>query len=388
MKARINPTGTHVQNGFLKVRVDLYPDPADKTYALHYVDHFDREPTEAELADPAKLALVPVHQELNPCLCHFIAVPGDITREQLLACLEQLFTPDCLATLDEALLLKDAIHRVSPFMRSQPKMAAAVVPASDREALVAAVNARLDRLELKGEKGNPEDIEPESIDVGPGAIDRANSNTPVYTYVDGNNPANASGTLDTFSLWFGTNATGVKVGTGYGSGTVYTNRDGESLGNVTSGSMQTFTGLDCDVESGDYAMFYFGTGFIEADTTGGTTCYYKSGDWFAQGQQTFSTSSRQAHSIYGTGTESGGAKTSSDSGQGAEAAVAAVSLVAVDAGQGVEYARILGLWEARFSGDAGRGSDSLRALAVRSGLDTGLRAGPGRVGLPNKEVKP
>jgi hypothetical protein len=103
MRAKINTSGTHVQNGVLKVRVDLYPDPADKTYARHYADHYDREPTEAELADPAKLALVPTHREINPCLCHFIAVDEDITVQQLEARVRAVFDAGTLAALDDAL---------------------------------------------------------------------------------------------------------------------------------------------------------------------------------------------------------------------------------------------------------------------------------------------
>ncbi len=37
MLAKFNPTGTHVHKGFLKVRIDLYPDIGDKTYPIHHI---------------------------------------------------------------------------------------------------------------------------------------------------------------------------------------------------------------------------------------------------------------------------------------------------------------------------------------------------------------
>jgi len=77
-----------------------------------------------------------------------------------------------------------------------------------------------------------------------------------------------------------------------------------------------------------------------------------------------------------------------DVGSGIEGTPSGTALIlACDAGQAAEYAHILGLWEVLFGGDAGRGSDSLKGLAVTGGHETGLRAGPGRVGIPHKEVK-
>ena len=103
MRIVFNPSGTHIHKGFLKVRVDLYPESADKTYALHYVDHFDREPTEEELADEAKLALIPTHKEVNPCLCHFMVIAVDDTPDEILQMAKDLFDNDTVAQLDNFL---------------------------------------------------------------------------------------------------------------------------------------------------------------------------------------------------------------------------------------------------------------------------------------------
>jgi hypothetical protein len=467
MRAKINPTGTHVQNGILKVRVDLYPDPADKTYGIHYVTKFDREPTEAELADPSELARVPVHQELNPCLCHFINVPEDITGDQLLDYLEQLFAPDCLATLDEILSQPDALHYVSPYIRSKPKLTTTPIKVKAEDAIKNA-NTQLSGLEFNGEKGKPESVEPQSIDIGSDAINR-NASWGSVTLIAYDNPSNGSGTLDTIEAWCYTNMTGFEVATFYViSGDELATRDYENIGNVTAGSKQTFTGLSIDVATNDYIGMHAATGNIEYSTNTGPGVWYDTGDYIPTAGHTFTNAigATAAFSVSGTGTEGGGTtdKTSSDSGQGAEAAGSAnasfsrmesgsgvdgpasvmanilagdsgsavesattaapenllasdsgagadvitgmtaaytrsesgagaevsawtASFAAGDAGQATEYTHILGLWEVLFSGDAGGGSDSLKGLAVTGGHDTGLRAGPGRVGIPHKEVK-
>lgn len=82
-----------------------------------------------------------------------------------------------------------------------------------------------------------------AIDVGPGATDRSNhAGFATVTFIDLQNPANDTGTIDTFEVWAYTTMSGTnKVGTFYGSGTSYTNRGGATIGTVTSGAKRTFT---------------------------------------------------------------------------------------------------------------------------------------------------
>jgi hypothetical protein len=438
MRARINTTGTHIKNGVLKVRIDLYPDPADRTYARHYVDRFDREPTEQELADPARLALVPTHKETNPCLCHFIEAPEGITVAQLQAYLEQLLTPDCLATIDNALVQPDAAHLISPYMRGRPKMAAKKV--TEDAALVESVNSRLGALVVTGPAGGrPENISPGSIDIGPGAIVRSND-MGHYTLIELGNPANADGILDTWKVYAFTGMSNVEVATFYGSGNTYSTRDYETIGSVSSGSPQTFTGLHTDVVTGDYAGIYWGTGDIQNDLSGGAGVYRSASDQIPCTGATFTYIAGWADSIEAVGTETGGgaeektaAETGSgaesisgrglaggesgsgadtqdsrsfdlpeagsgaeslgsrglsapDAGSGTEGALPAAALLAADTGLGTEFAHILGLFEAFIREDAGRGVDAFKALITRTGPDLKLRPDHGPVGLPHKEV--
>lgn len=142
-----------------------------------------------------------------------------------------------------------------------------------------------------------------NIDIGSEAINRVSSSAATYTTIHFNNAANNSGLLNTFEIWHDTDGTGVKVGTFYGSSNNWTNRDYETLGNVTSGSKQTFTGKNCIVSAGDFIGHYAATGAIEKVDTGGSGYDWKAGDQFDAGTQSYGTLSNSIFSLYGTGTE-------------------------------------------------------------------------------------
>jgi len=140
-----------------------------------------------------------------------------------------------------------------------------------------------------------------AIDIGPGATNRGTIYSSAgVTCVDINNPANDSGVLDTFEVWGNGNLANCVVGTFSGSGTSYDDRDFESIGAVTGGSKQTFTGKNCDVVLGDYVGTYF-AGVIERDTSGFLGVYLVAGQKFNSGAATYTLSANNAFSIYATG---------------------------------------------------------------------------------------
>jgi hypothetical protein len=69
-----------------------------------------------------------------------------------------------------------------------------------------------------------------AIDIGSAATTRAWAWPTNYTIIDASNPCNGNGTIDTVELYFAYNATGVKVGIFYGSGTSYTCRSSVNIG--------------------------------------------------------------------------------------------------------------------------------------------------------------
>jgi len=138
-----------------------------------------------------------------------------------------------------------------------------------------------------------------TIDIGAGALDRASYWTAAYTELDTTNPANGNGTITYIELWFVTNATGVKVGTFYGSGTSWTSRGYASLGDVAAGSKKTFSGLSIAVQTGDIIGVYYATGQIELGLTGGSGVLWKAGDQFGAGAQTYTATADYIMSAYG-----------------------------------------------------------------------------------------
>ena len=142
------------------------------------------------------------------------------------------------------------------------------------------------------------------IDIGPGATNRGTTRSSGYTRIDLNNPANDTGVINSVEVWFNTNASGVKVGTFSGSGTDYDDRDYATIGSVTGGSKQTFTGLSIDVVTSDFLGCYFSGGAIERDSSGYLGVYTYSRDAFGSSSHTYSLISGDAISIYGTGATS------------------------------------------------------------------------------------
>jgi len=148
---------------------------------------------------------------------------------------------------------------------------------------------------------------PDVIDAGPGAINRASTAATLHTRIDLNNPANDSGTITSVELWYATNATGVRVGTFYNvGGSNYTCRDSVVIGNVTSGSKQTFNGLSITVVAGDYIGFYDTVGTPERDTSGFSGYVYLTGEHIDPSDSgTYTLNDDDALSIYATGETAG-----------------------------------------------------------------------------------
>lgn len=110
------------------------------------------------------------------------------------------------------------------------------------------------------------------IDIGTPAESMGATIFGNVTLINLNNPSNEDGKITSVELFFwdsGSTATNVKVGTFYASGTDYVCRDFETLGVVSTGAIQTYTGLDIDVELGDYIGIYFENAEIYSELTGG-----------------------------------------------------------------------------------------------------------------------
>ncbi len=163
-----------------------------------------------------------------------------------------------------------------------------------------------------------------AIDVGSTASDRGSSaDINGYTYITKNNPVNADGVITSVEVWANGNMTGLKVGTFSGSGTSWTNRDYETIGTVTAGSKQTFSGLSIDTQTNDLLGCCNTGGKIEMDITGGSGHYWNNYDQFGAGTKTYiSASTESVLSLYATGISAAAVTTNSPT------SIAATSLTA------------------------------------------------------------
>ncbi len=322
MIAKLNPTGTHIHKGFLKVRIDLYPDVGDKTYSIHHVQMpvippegypgaVDNEGNPVDQNDFDNwIDSLPKVWQLNPALCAFIRVPETVIKDELEDFTHQLFNKDAVKTLDDILIKPDSAHWVSPFMRGKLVLSNQKMQTKDIADLIGSVNSRFADLVLPLESnGQIIDIKPQSVDIGAAAINRISNVIQNITYVTLDNPANATGTLDTIEIWANANLSGCRVGTFYlVSGTTYHCRDSATIGAVTSGSKQTFVApgdfTAFDVVTGDFIGMYFTLGQMEMSSSGGSGYYIKAGEYIDPGDEaSYIIKSGRAISLYGTGTE-------------------------------------------------------------------------------------
>ncbi len=141
-----------------------------------------------------------------------------------------------------------------------------------------------------------------AIDIGYAAAVYDNHTSTGYTWVDGNNTANATGVIDTWETRVYDNITTLKVATMDATGgNDFQRRDYESWSSVTTGAKRTLTGASTTVESGDHSGFYHNTGSVYINTAG-VGVGYCSGDQIAtSGEDTYTILGDRAAALYGTG---------------------------------------------------------------------------------------
>ena len=320
-----NPTGTHFTDfaskddqGQLKIRLDFYPKEGTKAFEQQYV-YMPVEPLPPypgkvdEFGSPIDLKeyetwydQLPKEWRLNPALCLFVKIDSLTTVADLESYLSTTFTPEMMATIDDVIVREDSAHLISPLLKDK-NIIDAGYSVGDKVTILSDTNTKFDSFYVSGDgSSEPLDIQPQSIDVGPGAVDGNYKLTYNWTYIDVGNPANADGVIDTWEVWYHYNASNVEVATFYEvSAAHFSTRDTELIGSVTAGSKQTFSGKETDIVTGDNCGHTCTAGAMESS-------YPSSYSWRIAGDQIpctnveFGSYFNEATSIYGTGTESGG----------------------------------------------------------------------------------
>lgn len=146
------------------------------------------------------------------------------------------------------------------------------------------------------------------IKMGADVIDRADTiGINLYTAIEGEILADGTGKITKVEMWLDTSGIGVKVATFYdafyGDNTfIFSTHDYETIGDVPSGSKQTFTGLDMYVVTGDCIGIHAATqGRLEFDISGGTEIWHTVGGYIPCSSKGFTRLAGYAISLYGEG---------------------------------------------------------------------------------------
>lgn len=148
-----------------------------------------------------------------------------------------------------------------------------------------------------------------AIDIGAEAKDRNMVASPGRTRINEDNPANDTGNITSVEIWANTNLSGCKVGTFYKTnGNTLKCRATATIGNVTAGSKQTFSGLSISVQTGDYIGSFWSGGAYELSDDEGVGYWWSDADDYCDvgDEHIYSYSTPRALSLYGTGETAAG----------------------------------------------------------------------------------
>ena len=279
----INKSGCGIHKNRAKLRLDFFLSPNDPNYERcpdsPFHSHFIYPDKDASDAD--------IKAEIEKCINYFYAFHQHCWDKEL-------------KFIDEWKKVPSQAGQVRcPFIKGEPENLKA------NEGKVQNILSRVQEFQVGVSKVPPQNLnigEKGTIDVGSAAIDREQNVAGPMTLIDGNNPANATGTIDTIEIYSNTIMYDTEVATFIDEGSdVFSTRDSETLGTVSSG-YRDFTGLDMDVSTDDDIGVYFSGGKIEKDAGGNS--WTKSADQIPCSSVTFFTYNAIL-SLYGTGTESG-----------------------------------------------------------------------------------
>jgi len=167
--AKFEPSGTHVKDGLLKVRIDIYPSEGSKCYDEYNVQVPARELTEEEwemfvVGEPPDLYIdekklneyidkeIGWTSRLNPCLCHFIVIDPDMSKADIEDYVSSVFTKELVADLDDIMSTGGDIRDVSSLMRGKniavENLDDARVEKQEEDRAVLDAKSELDKLEV------------------------------------------------------------------------------------------------------------------------------------------------------------------------------------------------------------------------------------------------
>lgn len=351
----------------LKAGIGFYPEEGtDKCFDVQYVEKaiIPAGGYPGEVDDTGQpldwgaynlwVESLPTIWELNPAFVHFLLINPNTTLPQLESEIQRVFSPDVVTSADTFLSIRGtreqerrgfSLYRKMMAARERLGDGVALPRGFDAPGLIIAADNKFRGLggELDGD-GRILDISPGTVDIGAPAIDRPDYLTTAYTFIAQDNPANENDQITSVEIWVKSNLSNCEVATFYevsGSPPLvnFSTRDSETLGNVTSGSKQTFSGLDMTAVTGDLIGYYCSAGEIEATLSGGAGIFRKSGDYVPCSDETFDNEYATAYvmSLYGEGEAEETPINVSDTGAGADSVPSiSVAFTLAETGEGAE----------------------------------------------------
>jgi len=327
--AKIEPSGCEVwHGGLVKIRTDLFLTPGDKRYdaLIFYQPDWDSKEAKAgypSLVDKDGVALDPeayrawvdklphIWLAERQFHSHILRFEPNVSQGAVLEAINHHIPNFYAAWCNEYDKLQGGMRKgwdvaTRPKAVGRPRrydremnpteLAVRRLECQSKLDLIVAANLSIQSNKLG------ETFPSTEIDIGSDPIERNSEKIYGYTHIDISNPANDTGSLDTWEAYAAyASIGGMKVGTFYGASTDYTSRGVEVWGDVAIGDKRTLTGADTDVETGDFAGAYFSSGYIFRSTSGCSGLYSKTGDQFGTGEQTYGLGSYDGISLYGTG---------------------------------------------------------------------------------------
>ena len=162
-----------------------------------------------------------------------------------------------------------------------------------------------------------------AIDVGSTCQERASTTNDEWTVIVSENPANATGTIDTVCVHsrVGYGMSGIEYASFADEGSNVLSSNGDTNGsNLSANGQVTHTAAGDDfvafaINVDEYIGVYWAAGRLRATSSGEAGIWGKSGtDWVPATSQTFSWSAGYTESVYATGTEAGGGSTTKNTG--------------------------------------------------------------------------
>ena len=328
----IEPSGCEEYHGNVKVRYDFFLTPDGYRYDDTYLYVVDWESEEAkagytgkvdEEGNPTNLVQyrkwedrLPHIWQLNSFHSHFCYFAPDVTDEEIIKAgvyhLGNFYAAWCDDWADVAGGMRhgwDVETRIRLIRYDKDPVYL------EYDTLQASCETRVDTikiLDISSASGTSE-LEGQTfpsteIDVGAAAINRNSFyDCKINTAVAKANPANDTGSIDYVECYINSES-GVQdvfFGTFSASGDTLTVNDSESVGNLSGTGLKTNSGLDIDVESGEYigCNSKSGTYFrVETGAFGGSGLWYKFGEYIDPADSArYKFTSRGELSLYGTG---------------------------------------------------------------------------------------